>query len=120
MKCIKIRKSGTFYVVFDDDCYILYLLLDYKIINNKVGFPKSALTKVINYLEDKKINYEVIGEKDVIANFRNANKYDKFMKLGKEKYEKNIHFQDIMEKIKKASPTKIEKILLTIEDILDE
>ncbi len=119
MKSIKIRKSGTFYVVFDNDCYILYLLLDYKIINNKVGFPTSALTKVINVLEEKKINYEVIGE-DKYMNFKTANRYDKFMKLGKEKYEKNIHFQDIMDKIKKASPTKIEKILLTIEDILDE
>ena len=120
MKSIKIRKSGTFYAVFDDDCYILYFLLDYKIINSKVGFPSSALTKVVNILDEKRINYEVLGENGVIANFRNANKYDKFMKLGKEKYEKNIHFQDIMEKIKEASPSKIEKILLAIEDILDE
>ena len=39
---VKLRKSGTFYNTFDDDCYILYYLFGYGINNMKVGFPKSA------------------------------------------------------------------------------
>ena len=46
MNAVKIRKSGTFYCVFDDDCYIVHFLLGYQINNQKVGFPASALNKV--------------------------------------------------------------------------
>ena len=62
MNSVKIRKNGTFYNVFDKDMYILYFLLNYQIKNDKIGFPKSALNKVINILEENKISYEVIGE----------------------------------------------------------
>ena len=50
MNVVKIRKSGTFYQVFDDDTYILYYLFGYNIINNRIGFPKSVINKVINRL----------------------------------------------------------------------
>ena len=43
MNVVKIRKSGTFYQVFDNDIYIFYYLFNYNIKNNKVGFPKSVL-----------------------------------------------------------------------------
>ncbi len=119
MNVVKIRKSGTFYSVFDDDCYILYFLLKYQINNNKVGFPKSALNKVINILEDNKINYEVVGE-DNKNNFRNLNKYQKYVELGKEKYNEDSHYKDLVERIKNISPEKLDRILKTIESILDE
>ena len=33
MSVVKLRKSGTFYSVFDNDCYVLYYLFGYKINN---------------------------------------------------------------------------------------
>ena len=119
MNVLKIRKSGTFYNVFDDDCYILYYLFGYSIKNNKIVFPKSALNKVINKLDEVKINYEVIGE-DIKSNFKNLNKYLKFVDYGKNKYNKDIHFVNIMDKLDKVSSLKLEKILIAIENILDE
>ena len=119
MNIIKIRRSGTFYSIYDDDCYILYYLLNYQIINNKVGFPKSALNKVINKLEENKISYEVIGE-DNNNNFKNLNKYLKFVRLGKEKYEKDTNYKDLVEKVKKISPEKLDRILETISSIVNE
>ena len=75
MKFVTIRKTGLFYQVFDDDALILHFLLNYKIIDSKVGFPSNALNKVVNVLEEKKINYKVIGE-DIESNFKDLNKYD--------------------------------------------
>ncbi len=46
---------GLFYQVFDDDAFILHYLLDYKVIDRKVGFPNNAINKVINILEAKKL-----------------------------------------------------------------
>lgn len=119
MKAVKIRKSGTFYSVFDDDCYILYFLLGYQINNSKVGFPKAAINKVINILEENKINYEIIGE-NTMNNYKTLNKYDKYLKLGQEKYNKDCHYQNLIDKIKGINPEKLDKILLTIETMLDE
>ena len=55
MKFVTIRKMGLFYQVFDDDALILHYLLDYKVIDRKVGFPNNAINKVINILEAKKL-----------------------------------------------------------------
>ena len=55
MKFVTIRKMGLFYQVFDDDAFILHYLLDYKVIDRKVGFPSNAINKVINILEAKKL-----------------------------------------------------------------
>ena len=94
MNAIKIRKNGTFYSIYDDDCYILYYLLNYQIKNNKVGFPKSALNKVISILEENKINYVILGGE---SNYRN-----------------------LVEKVKKVSPEKLDRILETISNIINE
>ena len=119
MNLVKIRKNGTFYTVFDDDMYIIYYLLNYNIKNDKIGFPKSALGKVTNLLEENEINYEVVGE-DIKANFKNMNQYLKFVRLGKDKYNKSIYYENIREKVRNATPEKLDKILSTIESILDE
>ena len=119
MSVVKLRKSGTFYSVFDNDCYVLYYLFGYKINNYKMGFPKSAFNKVINTLEDNKISYEVIGE-NFSKNFKNLNKYNKFVGLGRKKYNNDTNYQDIMKKILKVSPEKLDQILSTIDTILNE
>ena len=122
MNAIKIRKNGTFYSIYDDDCYILYYLLNYQIKNNKVGFPKSALNKVISILEENKINYVILGGEsgEEEANFRNLNKYNKILQLGREKYEKDINYRNLVEKVKKVSPEKLDRILETISNIINE
>lgn len=61
MNEVVLRKSGTFYHVFDEDSYILYYLFGYKIKDSKVGFPISSLDKVTNELNKLKINYNVIN-----------------------------------------------------------
>ena len=119
LKSIKIKRNGTFYNIYGDDCYILYYLLNYKVNRTKVGFPKSSLNKVINTLEKNKINYEVIDE-DRKMDFRNLNKYDELLELGKAKYNNDTNYKDLIEKVKTINPEKLDKILSTIVKMIDE
>ena len=119
MGVVKIKKSGTFYQVVDDDSYILYYLLGYNVKNMKVGFPKSALNKVINTLESVNVSYEVVHE-DIKNNFKKLDKYDKYRDLGFTKYNREIHYQNVIDKIKKSPIEKLDRLLENIEVILDE
>lgn len=115
---ITIRKHGWFYHVFDDDCYILYYLFDYKIINRKTGFPLNSLNKVINKLTDLSISYEVIeeGKRD----FKKLNKYNKYLKLGISKYDKDNKYLSIYSKLDSLDDTDLDKILEYIDGIINE
>ena len=115
---ITIRKHGWFYQVFDDDCYILYYLFDYKIINRKTGFPLNSLNKVINKLTDLSISYEVIeeGKRD----FKKLNKYNKYLKLGISKYDKDNKYLSIYSKLDSLDDTDLDKILEYIDGIINE
>ena len=115
---ITIRKHGWFYHVFDDDCYILYYFFDYKIINRKTGFPLNSLNKVINKLTDLSISYEVIeeGKRD----FKKLNKYNKYLKLGISKYDKDNKYLSIYSKLDSLDDTDLDKILEYIDGIINE
>ena len=55
------KNSEKFYNVYQDDSYILNYLFGYKVLDKrKSGFPDSAITKVKNMLEEKKISYQII------------------------------------------------------------
>ena len=71
-----LRQIGKFYNVLDDDCYILFYLFGYKISNYKSGFPFSALNKVKNELEEKKISF-ILKDKTGVKefDFKRKNKY---------------------------------------------
>ncbi len=46
---IKIYRKGGFYHSYDDDSIIISFLCNYKIINNRVGFPINSINKVVIY-----------------------------------------------------------------------
>ena len=119
MNSIKIKGNGTFYNIYGDDCYILYFLLNYKVNKMKVGFPRSSLNKVLNTLENNKINYEVLDE-DRKMDFRNLNRYDDILVVGKEKYNNDTNYKELVEKVKSLTPEKLDKILSTIVNLIDE
>ena len=77
----------------------MYYLFHYQIKNKKVGFPKTALNKVINTLHDKQISYQVIDEEN--KDFKRKNKYLQYINLGKQEYEKERKKQNLLEEIKK-------------------
>lgn len=119
MNCIQIKHNGNFYNVFKNDIYIMYYLFSYNIKNGKCGFPKSSYNKVINTLEKRKINYEIIGE-NIEKDFKKLNQYIKYKELGLKKYNKDIHFANLIGKIKILDEDKLSRILEIIEDIANE
>lgn len=109
------RKNGGFYSVYGDDCYILYYLFKYRIIDDRVGFPISAYNKVVNALNENLINHEY---NDDVVNYKKKNNYDKFVKLGKKKYNLDFRIKDIISKLDKLNEKDIDKILDYIEEFL--
>ncbi len=75
------QTSGIFFETYDNDAIILNYLFNYKITgSNRVGFPNTALSKVINTLENKKIDYSLYylnGLKE--EHHTKPNNYDKVL-----------------------------------------
>ena len=119
MNEVKIRKSGTFYHVFDDDCYILYYLFGYSIKDNRIGFPSNALNKVIDKLNEYKINYSIINE-NISYNYKNANRYNKYKELGLNKCNRDIYLNKIINNLQNVSDDKFNIIIDYIKKIIEE
>lgn len=94
--------------MYNDSAIILNYLFGYKIlIDNKVGFPESALNKVINTLEEKKLNYQIIdkGNNNDHKKHGNFNNYNKVLKQA-------LKYKDIKQRV-----DRIEDLINKIEDI---
>ena len=124
-------RYGTFYHIYNRDCYILSYLFGYKIkeLNIKdreCGFPITALNKVMAKLEEKKINYLVLDrrnnyEVDYKEDFKNSNQYDILFKYANRYviYKKRI--DNINEFLNSnIENTEISKIIASMEDIIYE
>ena len=119
-RSIIIRKSGGFYQVFDNDALIISYLFNYKIINFKCGFPLVAINKVINTLEEKKINFIIKDEEEVVKNFRNKNTYSKYLEKARVKDNINNRIKSILDKINDLDVKKLNEVLSVIEETLYE
>ena len=117
---LTIRKNALFYDVYDDDAIILNYLLGYKNINGRVGFPINAISKVINILEDKKINYKIIGEQEEVKDFKNLNQYLNILAKAADKIEVNNKINKILDKLKNFDEGTLYEILDKIESIIYE
>lgn len=116
-----LRKSGNFYQAFDDDAYLLWYLCGYKINNRKVGFPLSALTKVLNILEERNIYYLIYNNDDEEIKYKDGvNKYTKNLNYAKEAYNKNRKINNLQEKLDSLTDEQLDKIIDFIEMTVNE
>lgn len=114
---VEIFKNGGFYSVYNNDTYIFYYLFGYKIIDNRVGFPKSAYDKVVNKLDELCINYNDPIE-GVNKDFKKKNKYNEFVVKGKNKYSITTRINGIIDRLSSLSESELDSILSYIEDKL--
>lgn len=79
-------KSGMFYNAFDEDANIINLIFEYKISNNKIGFPVNNINKVMYKLDEIEINYIVYNFDDssIFKKFNN-NSYNYYHNIYKKK-----------------------------------
>ena len=124
-------RYGTFYHIYNRDCYILSYLFGYKIkeLNIKdreCGFPITALNKVMAKLEEKKINYLVLDrrnnyEVDYKEDFKNSNQYDILFKKANRYVNYKKRIDNINEFLNSnIENTEISKIIASMEDIIYE
>ena len=113
------KKLGGFYNVYEDDTYILFYLFHYQIKNHRAGFPLSAYHKVVNVLEENKINYEIDG-KDEKKDFKKENRYEVILSRGKKLYERECRSKKIYEQLDKLKTSELDELLSLIEDYVFE
>lgn len=119
---IVLAKVGTFYTAYGKDAYIINYLFNYKL--NKMqniytsAFPIPSLGKVTSLLENNKINYIVVDKRNNYdveqeSNNQNLNNYSKFLKLAKEKVNKNKRVEQIIEYLNEDEEAieEVEKII---------
>jgi hypothetical protein len=95
------KNGGKFYYAFDIDAYVLSYIFGYKVIEgNKCGFPDTAIDRVTNTLDEKKISYMIIYNdiSPVIKNFNN-NTYAEYKNKALIKIEANKKLDVLIKKI---------------------
>ncbi len=115
MSSVVLRKNGGFYSAYGDDAFILYYLFSYKIIDDKVGFPIVSYNKIVNVLENSKINY-IVNDKKINVNFKRKNNYYKFVNLGKNKHNLECRINNIISKLNNLTEDDLDEILILIEE----
>lgn len=81
-------KSGNFWNCFFSDAVILHYITNYKICNNKVGFPNKVLNKTLSKVTALFINYVLVYELDNIKCYKYMSNlytfyFDKYMDIYK-------------------------------------
>ena len=97
---IVLVKSGTFYVTYNDDAYIMGYLMNYQVNdNNKLGFPKNTLDKILLKLDECKINVYIIDE-DISKEYAD-NQYSNILHKARKE-----HFNDLNANSSNQEPSK--------------
>jgi len=115
---VKIRKQGKFYVAYEEDSYVIHAVMGYKVSNGKIGFPINSLGKVINMLEECKINYQVLEqEQEVSQQTFPKNRYRHYCQEGKKLCDSIARTNSLVDKIKNLSSEQLAQVLKYIEEI---
>ena len=118
---IKIYKKGGFYHSYNDDSIIISYLCNYKIINNRVGFPINSINKVVNILVDNKIDYIIYNKDNIIDKYiSNDNRYYNVLIKAKSNIDINNRINNIVSSLYKVDSNKLNIILEYIESVIYE
>lgn len=118
---IKIYKKGGFYHSYNDDSIIISYLCNYKIINNRVGFPLNSINKVVNILIDNKVDYIIYNKDNVVDKYINKeNRYYNILIKAKSSMNINNRINNIISSLYKIDSRKLNIILEYIENIIYE
>ena len=114
---ILLKTSGKFINAYNNDAYIINYFFNYKIVNNKVGFPTSSLNKIINTLEDNTISYKI---DDTFKDYKNKNKYNKILKHAISVVNTKNRYTSIETSLKVLNVEQLNRVISFIEELLNE
>jgi len=123
-KALKIYKNDSKFVsAYNEDAYILHMIFNYKIVsegpNEKCGFPKETIYKVIDKLEELNISYEIYYKKELDdSKYFDNSSYDEFYNKSLLQIEADKKIDLIQYKLKHLNQDDLNKTLDSILNIL--
>ncbi len=121
--CLRLYKTGKFYNAFGDDGIILHELLGYKYTEykNSVGFPESAINKVIVKLENDKISYCIYEKDTLVSEYKGIDKnYKQVLNESLKNYDLEKRLNRIKEKLGSLTTNELEEIINNLESKIYE
>lgn len=98
---IVLLRSGSFYVSYETDAFILNYLFSYQIKNDKVGFPISAISRILESLKEKQISFFVDdGDDNNCYDANEENQYFSFYDKAQSNYNNQLMMQVLFDRIK--------------------
>lgn len=124
-------KIGKFYSVYGKDADIISYIFQYKIKSvenniHSVGFPETALNKVIAKVEELKINYLFLDRRnnyeiDEKSDNKNLNRYNEYYTKAKEYVKYKVKLDDLYEYLSLTIKEKYSKdIIIKMEKAINE
>ena len=102
-------KRGKFYRSFDDDAMILSYIMDYQIIDNRVGFPLEGLFKVKNKIRSYSIDLVILDGDQIIKEQENDHSnYETILKESYAKYHKNLKIDELCRLVREKLESNID------------
>ncbi len=102
-------KRGKFYRTFDDDAILLSYVMNYQVIDNRVGFPLEGLFKVKSKLRSFSIDLVVLDGDKIISEYENGeSNYKAILKESYDKYDKNLKIDELCKLIREKLGTNID------------
>lgn len=96
-------------------------MCNYKIVNNRVGFPINTINKVSNLLDNNSISYIIKNDDNEDKKiYGKKNKYNYYLDKGKKKIDIDYRVNDIIKKINDMKEEDIVSLLDLIEDRINE
>lgn len=84
---IILMKYGNFYRCFYNNTIVVGYIFDYKLHDNKVGFPINIINNILCILDKYSIDYLIYNSiKDIRYIYHDINNYNKYLELGNCKY----------------------------------
>ncbi len=97
---IVLIKVGSFYVTYSCDAMLLQYLFAYQIKNDKLGFPITALEKVIANLQEKNISFYITDHEKENSYTAVDNTYPILLQLAQKNYYQKRSNDILLERIK--------------------
>lgn len=96
-----LMKYGNFYRCFYNNAIVVGYIFNYKLHDNKVGFPINIIDNILCVLDKYSIDYLVYNSsKDIRYIYHDINYYNKYLELGNSKYNLDNYIISINNKVK--------------------
>ena len=115
-----LMKYGNFYRCFYNNAIVVGYLFNYRLHNNKVGFPVNIIKSIECRLDEYSIDYLIYNsDHDIKYIYHEINNYNKYLILGNSKYNLDNYILNINNKVKDILDSDINKYI-DIMRYLDE